>query len=237
MSWSIVGSGTPATGGGALVPLNNPGTSLNDYLIAVQREKNSSNAVPGLPGGPTGWIAPSCPDSYMKVFYKVAGASEPNPSAIFSNGYFNTFTIRWVGGPGPAIGSLLDSAGVLAANASPQVNIPFPGITPATDGCFVGAFGFSLGVGSTGSIADASQYPSHISSSININSGCGAIIGAKIQGAAAAIPSGVWVVTNGGSVTVHGIVFALIAGTLAGGGPPTIPDYQERVPVTKTIFI
>lgn len=212
MAWTFIGAGTRATGGATLTSPLNGSTAIGDFLVCYGREKNVANSV----NTPTGYLNLTNTLTYQEFSGKYAGASEPNPSASFSNGYLCCATFRWVGGAAPSIGSIVDAAGA-QHSALTQTNIPFPGVTPVTNGCLILAGGFSQGAGSGSSIADPSQYPTNIDEFTNFSSGCGAIWDFVIQTTAAAITSGTWTVTSGTSATVTGIVLPLIAG--AGAAP------------------
>lgn len=232
-AWSFIGAGSRATAGGTLTSTLAAGTAQGDLILVFEREKNTANTVPA----PTGYTALYSTDVYMKIFGKYAGASEPNPAGVFTNGYLMSATFRWAGGgSAPAIGSIIDSVGAKFANAV-QINIPFTGLTPATDGCLVVGFGYdSGGAGPTASIADPSAFPNNIDTVVNINTSCGAICDYVIQTTAAAIVTGTWVVTNGGSGTVHGITLPLVAGTQPIVSAPAPYQMLRNVFVTDTII-
>lgn len=216
-NWSVVGNITPASGGGVLTGLLPGGVTVGDLILVPVYEKSSGNTVPSL----AGYAAPANADIYMKIYAKIAVGSDPNPSATFSNGYIGGVVIRWIGGTAPAIGAIVDSSGVQTSNGV-AVNISFAGLTPSQNGCFVLAFGRTLGGGATVSIADPAQFPNNIDMEGNINTAMGVIVDYVNQTTAAAITSGNWIVTNGGSNTVHSIVLPIAPGNSSGGVTPTL---------------
>jgi len=210
VSWSPVGAGTRATGGGTLTSTLNGSTVSGNLILLFMREKSVALATPG-----SGYTSLFSPYTYMQIWGKFAGGSEPNPTLSATNAYFESATFSWSGGANPSIGGIVGSSS--SQIASPQINIPLPALTITSADSLVVGFGYTLGAAS-GTISNPSALPNTIDSVIGINSGCGAVCDYVVQTTATNIASSVWIPSAGTSVTVTGLILSLLPGSASGAG-------------------
>ncbi len=224
MSWVLFGNATVLNNGTTQptiqLPANTPAgafifieTTLYNRNVTMAAPKSGSNAyTPIFPASPT----------YFGLHGRIAGSSEPNPVVASANGYqeVSCSVWQWTGGTPPAsIAALLNSNAPFTVDGASTNTWAYPELPkPSADGCLCFAIGSASG--STGSIADAGAYPTHIDQqSLNTAHPISTIWNALVQTTAAAIPAGTWAVTAGASVFPAVIVVALNPGQTASNAP------------------